>query len=455
MICATEALAPRLYLQHWPVGFSPLLLSCLRLQTNDQYFNRSDPNPKVFLYVEGEGTGSPYDVVGGQHVELAQVHGALLLSLEHRYYGASIPTADLSTPNMRYLSSHQAVGDVALFITQYVLPTYNLSLPSAQIVTFGGSYPGALSAWLRLRLPHLITVGVSTSSPIQAQFDYTGYNQVCYNSLSNPSVGGSPQCVAAVSAAFAAMDAAFTGTPAQRTAMASKLSSCQDLHATNDTMWAASNIASVLMGIVQYNDEGGGLDVAAVCKTMLAPGVQPIDGLATVVQASLGGAPCMDNSYADYVAQLSNATADKSAEGVGIRQWTWQCCTQFSYWQTCEDGTPCPFSKLMTLDSNTQQCADGFTSNFTFAVNQAATVQTNALLGGNMIGGSRIIFQNGDIDPWHVLSIYQANNAQGFPSVFIPGAAHCRPMSPSSPNDPPAVIQGRKETAAYLANYLS
>jgi hypothetical protein len=81
---------------------------------------------------------------------------------------------------------------------------------------------------------------------------------------------------------------------------------------------------------------------------------------AAAIAATQGG-QCMDNSYADYLLQLRNTTADRGARGLGLRQWTWQCCTQFSYWQDCDKDSQCPLSKaFMTLDSNTQQCQDAF-----------------------------------------------------------------------------------------------
>lgn len=408
----------------------------------------------VFLYVEGEGAGSPYDVLGGEHVELAQTYGALVVALEHRFYGASIPTPDLSTANLRVLSSHQAVADVSTFITQYLQPTFNVTPAVNKIVTFGGSYPGALSAWLRLRLPHLIHTALSTSSPVQAQLNFRGYNDVVAASLADPQVGGSPACTAAVAAAFQAVDAAFTGTPAQRDAMAAKLHSCAPLTGVNDTMWAASNYAGVLMEVVQYNMEIGGLDIASVCSTMTAPGVKPIDALASVVGTFQNGA-CMDNSYADFVAQTRNVTANKAAGGVGIRQWTWQTCVQFGYYQTCEDAS-CPFSRLMTLESSLQQCVDLFDgpASFWFPEQPAAVARTNALLGGQAMRGSRIIFINGSIDPWHALSLINGTASEDRPTVFIQGTAHCRNMQPSAANDPPALVAARKQIDALLAAFL-
>jgi hypothetical protein len=48
----------------------------------------------------------------------------------------------------------------------------------SQVVTFGGSYAGALSGFLRLRLPHLISAAFATSSPVQAVVDFVGARSI-------------------------------------------------------------------------------------------------------------------------------------------------------------------------------------------------------------------------------------------------------------------------------------
>jgi hypothetical protein len=53
------------------------------------------------------------------------------------------------------------------------------------------------------------------------------------------------------------------------------------------------------------------------------------------------------------------------------------------------------------------------------------------------IGGSKILFTNGGVDPWHALSVLpDANPNPDNSALFIPTGAHCRQMFPSSPNDP-------------------
>lgn len=65
----------------------------------------------------------------------------LQVALEHRFFGASVPTPDLSLASMRYLSTHQALADISRFISEFLIPNYNIDPTVNKIVTFGGSYP--------------------------------------------------------------------------------------------------------------------------------------------------------------------------------------------------------------------------------------------------------------------------------------------------------------------------
>jgi len=55
---------------------------------------------------------------------------------------------------LKYLSSEQALADLATFreamVKQFALSDRN------KWISFGGSYPGALSAWFRYKYPHLV-----------------------------------------------------------------------------------------------------------------------------------------------------------------------------------------------------------------------------------------------------------------------------------------------------------
>ena len=77
----------------------------------------------------------------------------------------------MAVENLLYLSSEQALADLASFITHM---SDQMSLQGAKWIAFGGSYPGALAAWIRLKYPHLIHASVATSAPIKAQLNFPG-----------------------------------------------------------------------------------------------------------------------------------------------------------------------------------------------------------------------------------------------------------------------------------------
>lgn len=373
-----------------------------RYWVNSTFWKGPSSNAPVFLYIEGEGAGSPVDVVSGQHVELAATHGALIIALEHRFFGASVPTSDLSLSSLRYLSSQQAIGDVSRFIEDYIVPTYKINIPPEghpelgnPIVTFGGSYPGALSAFLRMSLPHLIAFAFSTSSPVQAEYDFSGYVQVVAAGFSNPIVGGSDQCLAQITQAFQTIDTALRGSAADQASIAKQLGSCSAPASLDDVKLLASNAAGVFMGISQYNLDAGvpGPTIASACQTMLAAS-DPVSAVAQIWAQTAPGQNCSDNSYQDFITQqVGNTTADPTATGVGIRQWTWMTCIAYSYFQTCEAG--CPFSTLMDEASQVKICQDAFDSRMNAQFIADRVDFTNSWFGGYNITATNILYTNG------------------------------------------------------------
>lgn len=114
----------------------------------------------VFLYIGGEG---PQGAASEKLFmwELAEEKQALMISLEHRFYGESYPTSDMSVDNLTFLTSEQALADLARFI-EYISSltdssskrelansdpplSIKASLANSKWVSFGGSYPGNLA----------------------------------------------------------------------------------------------------------------------------------------------------------------------------------------------------------------------------------------------------------------------------------------------------------------------
>lgn len=84
--------------------------------------------------------------------------------------------SDLSTDSLRFLSSRQALADLAHFRT---VMAEARGLTDRKWVAFGGSYPGSLAAWFRLKYPHMVHASVATSAPVYATVNFPGMTRHC------------------------------------------------------------------------------------------------------------------------------------------------------------------------------------------------------------------------------------------------------------------------------------
>ncbi|KYK60824.1 extracelular serine carboxypeptidase [Drechmeria coniospora] len=97
------------------------------------------------------------------------------LVLEHRYYGTSFPTPNVTVENLRFLSTEQGLADIAYFATHVDLPgleNYNLTAPDTPWIIYGGSYGGALAAFARKVYPDVIWGAISSSGVLAAVDDF-------------------------------------------------------------------------------------------------------------------------------------------------------------------------------------------------------------------------------------------------------------------------------------------
>ncbi|XP_048378159.1 thymus-specific serine protease [Stegostoma tigrinum] len=402
----------------------------------------------VFFFIGGEQTLTSYSVLAGEHVDLAQKYKALLVSLEHRYYGTSINPDGLTNQNIQFLSSQQALADLATF-HEFVGQQYNLTRNNRWIC-FGGSYPGSLSAWFRLKFPHLVFAAVASSAPVRAQLDFTGYNKVVSRSLSNPVVGGSMKCRSAVARAFSQLDGILVGSNTSRLEVDFK--SCQKLNGSDDRVEFASNLADIIMGIVQYNKEVPGRDIAKLCGIMTNQKLGSVYQRLMVINKDYMESMelrCVDNSYQNALANLRSTEVKPYT--VAERQWYYQTCTEFGYYQTCEDKS-CPLSRWLTLQFQVDICAQVF--GIDPGSVQGAVDFTNDYYGADHPASSRIIFVNGDIDPWHSLSVLK-NQSHSEVALIINGTAHCANMLPTEQEDSPSLRQARQKIDNQIGAWLA
>ncbi|XP_030298317.1 thymus-specific serine protease [Sparus aurata] len=424
-----------------------------RFFVNEAYWQ--SPDGPVFLFIGGEGPIYEFDVLAGHHVDMAEQHGALLLVLEHRFYGNSINPDGLKTENLQDLSSQQALSDLAVF-HQHISQSFNLSHRNTWI-SFGGSYSGALSAWFRGKFPHLVYGAVASSAPVQAKLDFSAYSNTVGLSLMNEAVGGSEKCLTGVREAFSVVEAALMGGNVSQVAV--DFGCCQIPKELDDKIELMQSLADIFMGAVQYNEEGVLMSVNEICGVMTNGSgaheaeMEAYNRLVKLAQIyhSTSEEPCLDISHEKAVKDLMDTSLHSGRRAE--RQWTYQTCTEFGFYQTCEDAT-CPFSGMVTLAVHTEVCP------MLFGISQHSLpgriAFTNTYYGGDNPSTHRVLYVNGGIDPWKELSVMQGRTEEGeeAETIFIEDTAHCADMTSKRVTDRCSLRKAKQEIEKHVASWL-
>ncbi|KAH9329623.1 hypothetical protein KI387_001731, partial [Taxus chinensis] len=111
---------------------------------NSIHWGGASSNSPIFVYAGNEGYIEWFTQNTGFMFDIAPKFKALLVFIEHRYYGESMPfgSKDVAYRNastMGYLSSSQALADFATLIIDL---KKNLTAENSPVVVFGGSYGG-------------------------------------------------------------------------------------------------------------------------------------------------------------------------------------------------------------------------------------------------------------------------------------------------------------------------
>ncbi|XP_063763550.1 thymus-specific serine protease [Eleginops maclovinus] len=422
-----------------------------RYFVNEAFYKPEGP---VFLMIGGEGPANPAWMQNGTWLTYAEKLGALCLMLEHRFYGKSRPTSDLSTENLRFLSSRQALADLAHFRT---VMAEARGLANRKWVAFGGSYPGSLAAWFRLKYPHLVHASVATSAPVHATVNFPEYLEVVWRSLASENAD-CPRIVEEASSTLVKLlkDPTTYDNITKDFNLCSKL----QIQTEMDSAYFLETLAGNFMDVVQYNEDNRGFEgvmgtnitIKLLCGVMADSSLgEPYERYAAVARLMMEtfSVKCLDVGFNNYLKEMTNASWDGPAAGGG-RQWVYQTCTEFGFYQSTDSPNQ-PFSGF-PLKYHVQQCADFF--NVSADQLAEAVAQTNEYYGGYDIRSSRIVLPNGSIDPWHALGITQ-DITPDLPAVFIKGTAHCANMYPARSEDLPQLSLARDHVFLLLQKWLN
>ncbi|CAK7229634.1 hypothetical protein SBRCBS47491_007317 [Sporothrix bragantina] len=423
------------------------------------------PGAPVVVFTPGESAAADYTgyltnaTITGQ---FAQAIGGAVIMIEHRYWGQSSPFAELTTKNLQYLTLANAIADLTYFAENVVLPfdkNGTTNAPKAPWVLSGGSYSGALTAWVEHVAPGTYWAYHASSAVVQAQGDFWQYFE--------PIKQGLPQnCSADVQLVVKYIDEVMSkGTDADIQNLKNKfgLGSVEhnddfaDVLLNGPASWQNHDFYTGYTGVFQFCDyvenavagvfnssctpettpsaTGVGLKkalngYAKWTKDILLPGY--CESIGSSFQGKLNTA-CMDSHNAS-----NPIYTDISVDNAIDRQWTWLLCNEpFEYWQTAAPaGNGSLVSSLVNYDYLQSACALYFPEEdgYTFGSASGKTPNdVNTYTGGwSNANTTRLIWANGEFDPWRDVTV-SSDYRPGGPLVstpeapvnVIPGGIHC------------------------------
>ncbi len=379
----------------------------------------------VFFYLCGEAT---CDAADGALTETARTFKAYIISLEHRYYGKSQPFKTLTTENLKYLSTEQALEDAATF-QRFI--TKKLNLTGKWIVT-GGSYAGSLAAYYRMRHSSLVAGALSSSGPVQAMANFEEYDHHVFKTVGK-------ECADHMRVVVKKAEEALADPAALKT-LKEKFEATV-LKDDDDFLYLIADMGALA---VQYGYRD------RFCRTLASKG--PLEGYAQFTKEIFKEWQ-MDALAMSVQAAVSENPDDYLAV-FGMRGWMYQSCTEYGYWQNAyHDASESVRSTRINPAYHQNICKR------LFGIEKPVDDDdTNMRLYYPILfEASRIFFTNGSRDPWMRLSVAKENGNDLNPetsALTIEGASHCDDLRSPKPTDSEALKTGRSLFVDLVKKWL-
>ncbi|KAF2724423.1 serine carboxypeptidase [Polychaeton citri CBS 116435] len=413
------------------------------------------PGGPVIVLQSGETDGTnrlPYLQKGILH-QLAETTHGIGVVLEHRYYGESWPTDDLSTESLRFLTTQQALADQAYFAKNVRFPGLeehgDLSPHTTAWLAYGGSYAGAFVAFLRVLYPDVYFGAISSSGVTKAIYDYWEYfspiaehapsacvasQRLLTNVVDNILLGEDDSTKQSLKKAFGMGNLTHNDDFANQ--LSYGITGWQSLNwdpavGANDFYEYCDNITSIKL---IYPDTSSLRSTAA--SLVEKSGYGHNRTLTTQLLNYIGYmnltavAPCTESGATqDECFTVHNATFyEQDGLDQTWRSWPYQYCSEWGYLQTGsgvpEDELPL-ISRLIDIEYSSIVCRDAFN------ITEPSDVEVINQYGGYDISYPRLAIVDGDWDPWKPATPHafeqgakQRTSTASKPFILIDAAVH-------------------------------
>ncbi|XP_059429040.1 uncharacterized protein LOC132162838 [Corylus avellana] len=409
-----------------------------RYVINSKYWGGANCSAPILAYF---GAEAPLDgdlAFVGFLTDNAAKFKALIVYIEHRYYGKSIPfgsreEALRNASTLGYFNSAQAIADYAEIIIHL---KKILHADYSPVVVIGGSYGGMLASWFRLKYPHVAIGALASSAPILYFDDITpqdGYISIVTTDFRE----ASESCYQTIKKSWSEIDE-VASKPDGLSILSNTFKTCNTLNKSSELK---DYLMMIYTGAAQYN----------------APPNYPVNIICGGIDGAPFGTDILTKIFAGLVAYIGNHSCYVNNGPTSISEtdvgWGWQTCTEMvmpigvigndSMFQ------PDPF----VLSSYIEMC-----SRFFGVPPRPHWVTT--YYGGHDIKlilhkfGSNIIFSNGLRDPYSSGGVLE-NISHSVVAVHTVNGSHCLDILPAEQSDPDWLVKQRKEEVKIIKGWIT
>ncbi|KAJ2819806.1 hypothetical protein GGI24_004675 [Coemansia furcata] len=394
------------------------------------------PGGPIYLLTPGESGVSSMYTEETHFVSLASKTNGLMVAIEHRFFGNSNPMPDLSGASLKYLTLENTLEDFAHFIR--VAKANSSSLfetavsANSTIVFVGGSYGGALAAWMRAKYPDLVTAAWASSAPVFNYIDFYQLDQALGRHLT------ARRCGEAFAQGVKDLDAILLSNNNSELDSVRKMFSMTADTAQDIAAGVTSAITSTVNLPVMLNGDALDQSVCSFFQDTLAP----LTAYSMAVSAAVHGY-AMPQAIRPYRSMVMHGreTSVKNQGNVSLNQpfrsWYYICCTWFSNWQVAppKDSNITAYrSQLVDREYWQDGCQSSFGSN----VRPLTDVSKhNRKWLGMLEGVTNVYYTAGELDPWRDTTVATVdgtllNNTSSAPIFVMSGATHTQDMQPDT-----------------------
>ncbi|KAM5584601.1 hypothetical protein ABKV19_004128 [Rosa sericea] len=433
------------HFNYWPGSYATFLQ---RYMVSSMHWRGAGAAAPMFVYLGGEESLDESIGSIGFLTDNAPKFGALMVYIEHRYYGKSIP----SRPNMQdiynatslgYLNSAQALADYAEIILHL---KRNLSADASPVIVIGGSYGGMLAAWFRLKYPHIAVGALASSAPL-LYFDDITPSDGLHSVVTNNFREASENCYNTIKKSWSEIDRIAVHQDDGLDTLTEKFQTCEPLE-DGDELELKAYLEFIYITASQYDDPPT-YPVNQICNSInaaAARGDDIIDRIASAVNFTRRG----ENSGQCLDLSSELRPSDDAVDGLN---WLWQACTEIFMPIGRETNETMFQAEPFDTDSYTQRCHQLY---------QGARPRPHWITtyyGGHHIRmtlerfASNIIFSNGQRDPFSVAGVL-TNISPSIVAVTTRQGSHCLDLLPARINDPRWLVVQRNIEVGIITGWI-